>query len=906
MNWGCTKENFGSNQSSIEESNSTLNEGSTHQRSLNTTTIWENQDLIFSDFISSETRFTRSYSNLYLTDYGDVFLNWRPRFPFAANIAMLDKFYGRLNGLDSWQVWNYENNVNSYVRIYHAPSKDLFYGIKVVENWIYLSVFHPFSGWGQFNLVTDLALDGIFNAHVEPDGNLLICWHELNLVENKIAFVRYHPDVGFSNGNEISLPLPGFVVPQLEVRSDVLGNIYLFWLDYAGFIDFNAEMSWAKFDGVRWSKPQATDVDVSRFSVAIESISGNIEFVLVNESIDSIYQQSFKNNEMGLVSKLGIYENPDRSFSPTIVTNHSGDILMTWISKISNFGDAQSLEVLNAKRFSPYLGWQDTKTISNINEAGKASLAINEFGNALAAWKTTKGVYANYYDHNITWSPPYLLASSTPTRNFSGDVDVAIASNNESAIYWEEVNSGNTLDEVKAYLSTSNSSGAAQPLNPAPLVNFSGMFTSTQWKSPITIFDTQVPLQNWTTQEELMMQVNHSGKTTIVASQFIEKNLNPLLTPQIIVNAGEISLTGGFQQIHIPPPDKIITNTITKLNSSPNVFYLTWDKDRQLSFQLNNELWRKPVLINNSTNEKYAIPLSDDRIVYIWKEGGLNATVFDPLKNEFSEVHRKNVSNTITLLEDAIVLNDNSIVVPLFNRTSNSEIVLIHYVPDLGWKNLISASSLGNTLLIPDFNFIKSNEKYIITARFSDSPNIISKYYDANNEWQPWEIIGTKSTSSQKYIGVLQSVSNTNGEVFTFWVTEEQDAVGNIIQKIHYNQFSENVSATSNWIGENTIASVNGLASRDNIKIHLDDSGNIRLLWLDTIENINKLVYMFYDPITGWSEPEDIIVYDSSINGEIVSYELSGNKNGDVVLAWNQLLIQGQDVKFVTLYSILL
>jgi len=883
------------------------------QRNVNGLNAWETPELLFSTTISPKPKWpTSSIFKLFLNDTGSTFLEWN------SSIPRQREYIKREFGIGTWQKWGIDEPLPSeYLTIHQASKTGVFFAIIEYLNQVSLSIYNPLNGWGPSILVTDMAIN--YDVYVEQNGNLLISWYESDpVVGHSFSFVRYFSDGSRSSANTISAPASmarSLEFPVIETVSDAQGNTHIFWIEGG---NSSGILHWIKHDGAIWSSPQQlTPMNISDYFVGINTTSGNMELILVDDNqYSTMYSKSFTNSVWGSQSVMDVPVSQYTYWDG--VTNYNGDINIFWLHENAQYSANQKLNIVNTKRFTPSTNWEASIPISHIFKLPKIhqnyefapQLKMNDNGDVFAAWSTPSNIYTNYFDGVNGWHSAEVAVQTQSNSSLTGIIDSALNNNGQSAIVWSEVTPGVDSETQNTFVTSRNVTISPIP-TPIP-IDTSGIFLSTKWTVPSPAFNIQLPTDKWSKLENPTIAFKDKQTATLINSQTVQYNANNSKDIHAIVHAGVIDLALGFSLIDIPVASNITYAGLDGLSthSNSNTQFVSWDYRKYVSYQQNGEPWTNPLPLIGHNFYSALKSLSDGRGVYIWQPDDdidytLSAILIDPKNINSLSIDRIYPTMSSRLLHNFVEVKDNYVVMPIYDKTTIShELSFIIYIPDIGWQTPTSRTLIPSALDTRKFDFKISNNNFFITATLKGNSHIYANYFDINNQWHDWVDINSDLEFGIRKIGSHQTISNQRGNLFTFWTQEQTDVDGNTVQTINYNQFIENTITMSHWVGSKTVVSTNGLTDKNNFKLHLDELGNIHLAWIEIIDQTTKLVYMQFDVINGWSPSEDIIVYDGINSGELISFDLDGNKSGDVILAWNQLLLRGSPEAIVTWYSI--
>ena len=896
-----TNSNAENNIEYISPSNNTTN------RSLHT--AWSPPLSITSSVSQTDKRYPYFTQNhVLLKDSGSMFLQkYTPHDPANSTEYFINNAQN-----NNWKKWTVPITSSSRgVQLYHSKQHDTVFAISENNGGIYLDVYEPQDGWGTQILLVNIVTN--YSVYIEKDGSLLFGWYEIDaLNRSSVSFVRYSTITGISAINRLALisaPNSNQAYFPFNIISDDQGNAHIFWIHELSMT--NKTLHWVKNTGVEWSIPQEIENGALGKDLFLggNSATGDIELLIMNYDIrGQIYRKSYINGTWSAKSPLKIF--PD-NHNYIFATNYQGDMMFSWAQTRTQLQNYDYLENIEAISFTPQLGWQNINQISNLHKITsfglQPTLDMNESGNVLASWSADSQIYSNYFEPLKGWGLPTVVSQkSFDLRQRPGYPVINNA--NKSIIVWDDVNTGVNEETHTTFISTF----AATTFLPEPPllpVDTSGVFTSNNWSQPQIAFNLPVPLDplayNYVT--DVKFVDNQNAK--IFISQILDEGTPTQNKLKAILLMGNINITQGYSKDIIPQPGDIKFTGINLISSheKSNIVYASWDFGRYYSYQDNTGTWRNPLPLTSQSYVSSFNAISDNRAIHIWQPNNytdysLSAITVNPNNAGSLTISRTTLANSGKILQDDVLVDENNIVVPVYHiNQANYELSFITYNPVVGWQ-----TPTESILLLPDLHphdVRKSNNSYVVSARFKGKSHIYVNYYDANKQWHTWENIDPNMGFNIK-INSHQLVSNARGDTYILWTQEETDFDGNVVQSINMNQFIENNSPTSNWLGSQMVVETIGLSENDDFKVHLDTLGNISLAWMETNKYPVTLKYMYYDATNGWNPPEDIIQYNSPDIGDIESFELAGNDAGGTILAWIQLLLKNQNADYFTWYTI--
>jgi len=889
---------------------------------------------------SAEIRFSTS-PRIYLSDSGSAGISWEPiavANPVTGEQPLVNPaFKTRSTQTQNWQSWEIVQPQNSRLSyILNDPITEVKYATWVSDTSYHISIFDPLVGWGQPILIdsgwdmadktkSDFAQ---FYPYIDANGNLFIAWVKSTRPQsNTFSMRRYIQGSGLTPVEQFDRTTtnrPNDSFYMLKALPGDQNSSYLFWLE--GLQGINRTLWWSKHDGVNWNTPEVVtqnNVDVAQFHMNVNPSTGDLELFLQDENSRETFSKSLTNGIWQPEVPLNL-STQNIFFNAAI--NHRGDMIFSWHQDIAQTFQSDRLSVINVKRYLAEGGWQQTETISNVILNGRTMpyMDLNDAGNAIIAWvdnfTSPAAIYVNHFDISNGWGTQELVMQTSPDTRFQGIFDITLNNKNEALVIWEEIKQITTGQAYNVSLATHENGGSLTPIpSPVPItpIDTSGSSPSNNWTTPVLINDIQISNYSLTFTMGPVVKFTDDLNASFAISHLWKDQSSPGPLSQSMIHGGNINTNTGFLPVDfLTPPSMqapfILDITSHEHGSSVFSFWREFANGEALSFLNTDATWSAPMDLDNGFVGGHLVPLSDNRAVYIWQDmfdKSPSANIIDP-KNIGTIITDTATIEGTALIDRNIDLNaNNTVTMPWVRKiVDGEEMALISYVPGLGWQLPTSVINFPITLRSHGPLTVSTgiNGNIVITTRDSVRGDIYANYFNTAEQWHNWENIDATMGQTVKHIGEKLVLSNLQGNVFVIWVLEENVADLGMVQNIYASQFI--LSATtpaSNWTTPVLVATTSGLTFSSNLKAHLDELGNIYLAWVEKIDKSSTLKYLQYDNNIGWSQQaEDIVIYDGTTSGSIVSFDLDVNSINSVLISWNQMLLQGQSSSFVTWYSI--
>jgi len=312
--------------------------------------------------------------------------------------------------------------------------------------------YTPAAGWATPQLFDVDATQGGFSPKVaiSPDGRATVVWYQYVRGTGRIFSSQYTSGNGWSAAVALDAAssAPGSFNPHIAF--DHNGNGYVLWQQWWHGVTLIWGNRYMSDRG--WIAPQIIQSDRTAFSDEPQfAFDGNGNAMAIWPQSGEIFSSRYMRDQ-GWSTSLDISDGIE-GVRPTIDVNASGDAFVAWTQVVVTGTDAHGIPRTRgidwSARYTIADGWEAPTLLQDPNgfDSGNVSLAVDDAGNAIAAWSEFNGSFYRIYTNRYLVASGWIGRKVIDTTNTVGasKPHVAVDATGNAVAVWEQTDAvGNT------------------------------------------------------------------------------------------------------------------------------------------------------------------------------------------------------------------------------------------------------------------------------------------------------------------------------------------------------------------------------------------------------------------------------------------------------------------------------